>query len=125
MGAGVKRKGGWLKGGDGQISLFLREVNKDIFVGGKRSTVHVSPCQTATMNVFQNGTGLLLALPKSQNICIINKTNTSSGEVRGVANVNKISIVKKEKNGRQRRALGNALLRRKGRRGEARKTQTC
>jgi hypothetical protein len=77
------------------------------------------------MNLFQNGTGLLSALPKSQNICIINKTNTSSREVRGVANVNKISIVKKEKNGRERGALGNALLRRKGRRREARKTQTC
>ncbi len=32
-----------------------------------------------------------------------------------VANVNKISIVEKEKNGGERSALGNALLRRKGR----------
>jgi hypothetical protein len=48
------------------------------------------------MNLFQNGTGLLSALPKSQNICIINKTNASSRKVRGVANINKISIVKKE-----------------------------
>ncbi len=104
--------------------LFLREVNKDIFVEGKGSTMHVSPCQTAAVNLFQNRTGLLSALPKSQNICVINETNTSSRKVRGVANVNKISILKKKKNGRERRALGNALLRQKGRRGEARKTQT-
>jgi hypothetical protein len=86
--------------------------------------MHVSPCQAATVNLFQNRTGLLSVLPKSQNICVINKTNTGSRKVRGVANVSKISIVKKKKNGRERRALGNALLRRKGRRGEARKTQT-
>ncbi len=104
--------------------LFLGEVNKDIFVGGKGSTMHVSPCQTATMNVFQNRTGLLSALPKSQNICIINKTNTSGRKIRGVANINEISIVEKEKNGGERRALRNALLRQKGRREEARKTQT-
>jgi hypothetical protein len=77
-------------------------VNKDVFVGGKGSTMHVSPCQTATVNLFQNGTGLLSALPKSQNICIINKTNTSSREIRGVADINQIGIVEKEKNGRER-----------------------
>ncbi len=52
MRARVKSEGGSLKGGDGQILLFLREVNKDIFVGGKGSTMHVSPCQTAAMNHF-------------------------------------------------------------------------
>jgi hypothetical protein len=89
-------------------------VNKDIFVGGKGSTMHVFPCQTATVNRFQNRTGLLSALPKSQNICIINKTNTSSREIRGVAYINQISIVKKEKNGRERRALGTPCLNEKG-----------
>jgi hypothetical protein len=51
------------------------------------------------MNVFQNGTGLLRAIPKSQNICIINKTNTSGRKIRGVANINEISIVKRKRIG--------------------------
>ncbi len=90
--------------------LFLREVNKVKFVGGKGSTMQVSPCQTATVNHFQNGTGVLSALPKSQNICIINKTNTSNREIWGDADINQISIVEKKMNGRERRALRNTLL---------------
>jgi hypothetical protein len=60
------------------------------------------------VNLFQNRTGLLSAFPKSQNICIINKTNSSSREIRGVAHINKIRIIKKEKNRREGRALGDA-----------------
>jgi hypothetical protein len=99
-------------------------VNKKIFLEGKGSTMHVSPCQIATANLLQNRTGLRSAIPKSQNIYVINKTNTSSRKVRGVTNINKISIIKKDKNGRERIAFGNTLLRQKGRRWEARKTQT-
>ncbi len=87
--------------------------------------MHISPCQTATVYLFQDGTGLFSALLKGQNVCIINKTDASSREVRGVADINQISRVEKEKCGRERGALGDALLRRKRRRREARKAQTC
>jgi hypothetical protein len=94
MGAGAMNKCELIKGSGGHILLFLGEVNKDIFVRGKRSTMHVSPCQTATVNLLQNRPGLLSALSKHHNICIINRANISSREVRGVANINHISIVK-------------------------------
>jgi hypothetical protein len=77
------------------------------------------------VNLFRNRAGLFSAPLKSKNICIINKTNTIGREIRGVAKIKKISIVKGEKNGRVRRALGNALLRRERRRREARKSQAC
>jgi hypothetical protein len=104
--------------------LFLGEIKKYIFVGGTGITMHVTPCQTASVNFFQNRKSLYSAFPKFQNICIINKTNTSSRKVRRIANVNKISIVKEDKNRRERKALGNAFLRQQKRRGEPRKTQT-
>jgi hypothetical protein len=53
------------QGSDGQILLFLREVHRNIIVGGRGSTVHVSPCLTVTVYIFQNRTGLLSALHKS------------------------------------------------------------
>ncbi len=34
--------------------------------------MHISPCQTATVYLLQDGTGLFSALPKGQNVCIIN-----------------------------------------------------
>ncbi len=86
-------------------------MNEDIIVGGKRSTMKISTCPAATANCFRNGTGLLSVLPKSQNICIINKTNTSGMKVRGVADINKSSIIKPKNDREEREALGNTLLR--------------
>jgi hypothetical protein len=54
--------------------------------------------------------GLFSALPKSQDICIINKSNISSSEIRGVTSIHEISMVKKVKNGREGRAMGNTLI---------------
>jgi hypothetical protein len=70
--AGVKGKGEQLEGGGGKTLLLLYEVNMDIFVRGKMSTMHVSPCQAALANVIWNRTSFLSALTKSQKICIIN-----------------------------------------------------
>jgi hypothetical protein len=62
------------------------------------------------VNLFQNGTHFLSAFPKSQNLCIINKTNNSSREIRGVAHIDKIRSIKKEKHGRKWKALGMPYL---------------
>jgi hypothetical protein len=51
MGTRVKGKGGKLKGGIEHILLFLWNVNRDISVGGKRSTMHVSPFHVNLMSL--------------------------------------------------------------------------
>jgi hypothetical protein len=66
--------------------LPLGEVNWDIIMKGKRSTMHISPKQTATV-YFCNRIALLCALLKVQNIWIINKSIPRSSEVKGFINI--------------------------------------
>jgi hypothetical protein len=52
--------------------------------------MHVSPSQLATVNSVLHGTNHLIALSKSKNICIINKTNTSYLKARVTATMDPI-----------------------------------
>jgi hypothetical protein len=75
------------------------------------------------MEDFKRFTSLFCAFTKGKGVHIINKTNSRSRKVVGVADFNKVSIVEKEKNRRQRRPLWDAILCRKLRRRKARKTE--
>ncbi len=92
-GRGWRVTEGSSSGAIGRLCFFIWIMNMDKFSRGKGSIKLVFPCQIAAVNLFQNRTGPLSALFKGQNICVINKTNTSSREIRGVASVNEISIV--------------------------------
>ncbi len=104
-----------MKGSGGNLPLFLGEVNQSIFFWGKGGSMHLTPPQAATVNLIQGSTGLLCAQTKCQNIHIINKTNAGDGEVKRIAEVNKVSIIKEKQDGRERRALGDARISRKQR----------
>ncbi len=91
--AGVKCSCRQNEGGCGYIPLFLGEVNQSILFWGKGGTIHLSPYQTAIVDVSQHRTCLLSALAKCQNVYIINEANRDDGGVRRVAKVNKVSII--------------------------------
>jgi hypothetical protein len=98
--AGVKCSCRQNKGGCGYIPLLLGEVNQSIFFRGKGGTMHLSPNQTAIVDVSQRRTCLLSALAKCQNVYIINKANRGDGGVRRVAKVDKVSIIEEKQNRR-------------------------
>ncbi len=75
--------------------------------------MHITPPQAATVNLIQGSTSLLCAQTKCQNVHIINMTNAGDGEVKRITEFNKVSIIKERQDGRERRALGNARIRRK------------
>jgi hypothetical protein len=77
-------------------SPLLHQVDKGVLSGGKLSTVHFTPLQTAFMKDFKCPTSLFCASTIGKGIDIINKTNSRSWEIIGVADFDKVSIVKKE-----------------------------
>jgi hypothetical protein len=77
-------------------------VNKGILSGGKLSTMHITPLQAAFMKDFKRLKSLFCAFIKGNRIDIVNKTHSRSRKVVRTAGFNKVSIVKKEEDRRQR-----------------------
>jgi hypothetical protein len=75
----------------------LHQVDTGLLFGGKLSTMHVTPLQTAFMKDFKCLTSLFCAFTIGKRVEIINKTNSRSREIIRVAYFNKVSIVEKKK----------------------------
>jgi hypothetical protein len=70
--------------------------------------MHLSPYQAADGDVSRCCTCLLSALAKCQNIHVNDIANGGNGGVKGVAEVNKVSSLKKKQDVRQGRPLRHA-----------------
>jgi hypothetical protein len=83
----------------GVLLCFIRWT-RVYFLGGKLSTVHVTPPHTAFKKDLKRLTSLFWAFTIGKGIDIINKTNSRSREIIGDADFDKVSIVEDEFNRR-------------------------
>ncbi len=65
--------------------------------------MHLSLPQTVAVINLQGSTDLLIAQAECQNVHISNTANASNGDVRGVAKLKKVIIMKENQNGGERR----------------------
>ncbi len=76
----------------GYVSLFLGKVTRIYFFGAREALCLLPYPQTATANSFQSYLSYPSAIANCQNNYNINTINRSNQEVRGTAEVNKVSI---------------------------------